>query len=313
MPKAMNTGQAAVIDPILSQHARGYQNGEFIAQRVLPIVPIPNRSMRVLKFGKESFRAMNTRRAPGAETKRVEYGYGSDPVSLHQESLEGLVPMEHQDEAQKVPGIDLGANAVEMVQDVVQLGREIEVAGALRATATYDAAHVETPAGADKWSDPASDPQAMIDDAKAAVRRKIGRDANIMTLSGDCFLALRRHPKLREQFKYTTAQSITAEMMAGYFDLQEIIVGKAVYLPESAADEDEAVDIWGDDAILSYRPVGTNFRVPSFGYIYRLNGFPVVERPYYERNRKSWVYPFTEEYRPYVTGADAGFLIKGAV
>ena len=62
----LNTRNAALVDPILSTHARGYRNSEFISHLVFPRVTIPNRSMRVLKFGKESFRMMNTRRAPGA-------------------------------------------------------------------------------------------------------------------------------------------------------------------------------------------------------------------------------------------------------
>lgn len=62
----LNTRTAAVIDPILSTHARGYRNMEFIGHLLFPRVSIPNRSMRVIKFGKEAFRKMNTRRAPGA-------------------------------------------------------------------------------------------------------------------------------------------------------------------------------------------------------------------------------------------------------
>lgn len=128
----LNTRTAAVIDPILSTHARGYRNAEFISHLVFPRVTIPNRSMRVIKFGKESFRRVNTRRAPGADVKRVQYGYASDPVSLVQDALEGVVPVEHQQEAESVPGIDLGSGAVDMVMDIIDLGHEIEAANIAR-------------------------------------------------------------------------------------------------------------------------------------------------------------------------------------
>ena len=85
-PRNMNTAQARVVDPILSTHARGYRNAEFIGHMLFPIVDIPVRGMRVIRFGKESFRKMNTRRAPGAETARVQYGYASgrpDGLALH--------------------------------------------------------------------------------------------------------------------------------------------------------------------------------------------------------------------------------------
>lgn len=64
MPR-VSTNTAAVIDPILSTHARGHRNADFVSQALFPRATIPNRSMRQIKFGKESFRMMNTRRAPG--------------------------------------------------------------------------------------------------------------------------------------------------------------------------------------------------------------------------------------------------------
>ncbi|MEC5291979.1 major capsid protein [Aurantimonas sp. C2-6-R+9] len=309
----MNTRQAAVVEPILTTQARGYQNAEMIGHLLLPVVDVPNRNMRVIKFGKESFRKRNTRRAPGAETMRVEYGYASDPISLFQEALEGLVPTEQAEEADKVPHIDLGAEATREVQDIIHLGRETQTADLVRDPATYAADHVEVLVGADKWSDPASDPMVVIDDGRETVRKKIGRDPNCLTLGPGAFRALRRHPKIKEQFKYVSAESITTEMLAQYFDVEEVLVGRAVYLPENADDAAPALDVWGDDAILSYKPKATSFRVPAFGYTYRLKGYPLVEAPYYERNRKSWVYPVTEEYRSYVTGADGGFLIRSVV
>ena len=56
MPESnMNTAEARVIDPILSTHAQGYRNAEYIGHLILPIADIPVRGMRVLKFGKDSF------------------------------------------------------------------------------------------------------------------------------------------------------------------------------------------------------------------------------------------------------------------
>ena len=50
----LNNRTAAVVDPILSTHARGYRNMEFIGHLLFPRVTIPNRSMRVIKFGRSS-------------------------------------------------------------------------------------------------------------------------------------------------------------------------------------------------------------------------------------------------------------------
>lgn len=309
----LNTRTAAVIDPILSTHARGYRNSEFISHLVFPRVTIPNRSMRVIKFGKESFRKLNTRRAPGADKMRIQYGYASDPVSLLQDALEGIVPVEHLEEAASIPGIDLAQGAITTVLDSIDLGHEVEAAQLARGPANYAAGNRVALTGADRWTDPNSDPQADIDEAKDAIRRKIGRYPNTLTLGPSAFKALKRHPKVKEQFKYTGRESITAEMLASFFDLKKVIVGDAVWLAETASDDTPASDIWGDDAILSYVPdVGDNFQVPAYGYTYELRGYPQVSKPYFWEPNSSWIYPTTAERRVILTGAEGGFLFQNA-
>jgi len=309
----LNQRTAGVIDPILSTHARGYRNLSFIAQLLFPRVTIPNRSMRVIRFGKESFRMVDTRRAHGADKKRVQYGYASDPVSLVQDALEAVVPIEHQEEAMSIPGINLGANAIDMVLDVVDLGLEFDCAKMARDPANYGANNKLALTGADRWSDPASDPKGDMDAAKEQIRRMIGRYPNTLELGPTAKTALSNHPAIKEQFKYTSKDSITIEMLAAYFEVEKVIVGKAVFLPETAGDDDAASDVWGDDAILAYVPMtGDNFRVPSFDYTYELNGFPQVNQPYWENSNDSWIYPTKVERRPYLVGAEGGFLFQNA-
>ncbi len=313
MTKALNQRTAAVIDPILSTHARGYRNSTFISSALFPRVTIPNRSMRVIRFGKEAFRLLNTRRAPGTDKKRVQYGYADDAVSLVQDALEGVVPTEHQEEAESIPGIDLAAGAVNMVLEVVDLGLEYESAQLARNPGAYDANHKLALTGADRWSDPASDPKADFDAAKEMIRRSIGRYPNTLGLGPNAGNALKNHPKIKEQFKYVSKDSVTTDMLAAYFDIKKVVVGAAVYLPETADDSALANDVWGDDAILAYVPeTGDNFQVPSFGYTYELKGYPHVEKPYFENRSDSWIYPTKVERRAILTGAEGGFLFQNA-
>jgi hypothetical protein len=312
--RAMNTQQAGVVDVVLTNHARGYTNSEMIAHRVAPVVDVPARNLLLLKFGREGFRKLNTRRAPGTPILTVQYGYGADPIALVQDALQGIVPMEI-GEAAKIaaPGVDLGRHAVNMVLTQLDLGYEIETAGIVRNAATYAASNKLALVGTAKWSHPDSDPKKDFDDAKEVIRQRIGRYPNRATLGATVARALCDHPKIREHFKYTSADSVTIEMLARYLQLDEILVGKAVYLPDGAADDALATDVWGNDAILSYVSTERNWLVPSFAYTYRLQGYPHVEAPWYDRDIRSWKYPTVMERRPYLVGADAGFLWQGAV
>lgn len=234
-------------------------------------------------------------------------------MSLIQDALEGVVPTEHQEEAASIPGIDLAQGAINTVLDKIDLGHEIEAAQIARTPGNYAVANRVAMTGADRWSSPTSDPEADIDEAKDAIRRMIGRYPNQLTLGPSAFKALKRHPKIKEQFKYTGRESITAEMLASFFDLKRVIVGAAVSLAETAADDAPASDIWGDDAILAYVPeAGDNFQVPAYGYTYELRGYPQVERPYFWQPNNSWIYPTTAERRVILTGAEGGFLFQNA-
>lgn len=308
----INTRTAAVVDVILSTHARGYRNAEFISHMLFPRAPVPNRSMRQLKFGKESFRLMNTKRAPGSNVKRVQYGYASDPISLVQDALEGVVPIEHQQEAESIPGIDLGQGAINMVLDVVDLGLEYDCATMARNAANYAASNKVTLTTTARWTQSASTPISDIKAGNEAIRRMTGRYANTLILGPNAKNALTSHASIKDQFKYTSAQSITTAMLAALLELENVVTGKAVYLPETALETAAATDVWGDDAILAYVPKGGNYQVPAYGYTYELTGYPQVEQPYYSRETKSWIYPTTTERRPYIVGADAGFLFVNA-
>lgn len=309
----MSTAQARVIDPILSTHAQGYTNAEMIGHRLFPVVTIPVRGMKVIKFNKDSFRKLNTRRAPGTRSKRVQYGYASNPVALIQDALEGVVPIEHMQDAAKVPGLDLGKGAINQVLDIIGLGREFEIASKVRNPANYAANNKVALSGASKWSDDASDPEGDIKDAREQIRARTGRYPNILEIGAKTFTRLTRHPKIVERFKFTSDKSITAAMLAGLFEVDEIVVGKAVYLDENDSDDADAKDVWGNDAVLAYVSKGDDYRVPSFGYTYRLLGSPAVEKPYFERPEKSWIYPTTEDWSPEMTATDAGFLFQNPI
>lgn len=166
--------------------------------------------------------------------------------------------------------------SIQAVQDIIGLGREVKDAALVQNAALYAAGNKVALAGASKWSDASSDPADDIKAGQDAVRRMIGRKPNILTIGLDVFRALTKHPKIKDQFKYTGSDSITETMLAKYFNLEEVIVGNAVALPDGADDATPAVDIWGNNAILSYRPRGSNMLVPAFGYTYGLTRFPAV-------------------------------------
>ncbi len=310
----MTTGQARVVDPILTTVAQGFQNAEFVGMNLFPAVPVGQRGGKIITFGKEDFQLYATARAPGANTKRIQYGYSGGPYALEQHALEGLVPFELMQDARAVPGIDLGRGAIVKVQNTIGLRLEYAQAALATAAGNYAASNKVTLAGTSQWSDlttGVSDPVNDIEAAKEAVRSKIGKRPNTVVLGAAVFAKLRQHPKIVDRIKYTGRDSATVELLAALFGVKRVLVGDAVYADAAG----NFVDVWGKFVVVAYTDIASVAEqgTPSYGYTYRLGAYPVVEQPYEDRNAKSWVYPVTDEVSPVIAGALGGYLISAAV
>jgi Phage major capsid protein E. len=309
----MTTAQARVVDPVLTTVAQGYKNAEMIGSVLFPYAPVGQRGGRIIAFGREDFRLYATGRAPGTNTKRVQYGHTSSPFALEQHALEGMVPFELMEEASAVPGIDLGSGAVRKTQNTIALRTEKAQADLATTAANYAAANKVTLAGADQWSDYSgtSHPVQDIEAAKEAVRAKTGKRPNTVVMGAKVWSSLKEHPDVIERIKYTGRDSATKELIAQLFQVQRVEVGDAVYENDAGA----LVDVWGTFVIVAYTEIASaaDLGVPSYGYTYRLSGYPIVEIPYQDRNAKSWIYPVTDEVSPVIAAADGGYLISAAV
>jgi hypothetical protein len=308
----MTPGSARVVDPILTSIAQGYQNGQMVGCCLFPVVPVDQRGGKIIQFNREDFRLYATGRAPGSNTRRVQYGYLGAPYALEQHSLEGLVPFEIMQDANAVPHIDMGRVAVIKTQNIIQLRNEKAAADIAINAANYAASNKVTLAGTSQWSDysGASDPSKDIEAAKETVRSKIGKRANTVILSPAAFAAVKVHPKILDRIKYTSREYATPELLASLWDVKMVMVGDAIY--EDATGN--LTDVWGKHVVVAYTELGTiaDGGLPSYGYTYRLRGYPAVEVPYQDRNAKSWIYPVTDELSPVLAAPLAGFLIQNA-
>ncbi|CAN5651258.1 hypothetical protein BH10PSE18_BH10PSE18_15210 [soil metagenome] len=306
------TSQARVQDPILTEVARGYRSPKSpVANVLFPFVPVGARAGRILVFGPDDFKLVSTARAPGANTKRMQFSYSSDKFSLVDHRLEGSVPVELQEEAQAVPGIDLGANAIRRVQNMMALEREKQAADLARDASKYAAGNKVTLAGDSQWSDPDSDPFSDIMNGKEVVRGQTGEKANVLEVGPRVLTALRTHPKVLDRLSTASDRPpATIAQLSALFELERIVEGEAVYHTGTAF-----ADVWGNDAILAFTTPASMQEMgsPNYGYTYQLQDGPTVEEAYYDGNTNTWYYPVSDAYQPVLAGPSAGFLFKSAV
>jgi hypothetical protein len=308
----MTPGQARAVDPILTEVARGYRSPKAaIANILFPLVNVVLRAGKIITFGPDDFKLVSTVRAPGTNTKRVQFGYAGADYGLADYRLEALTPWEIQAEGANGPGIDLVAMSVRKVQNVMALEREKQAADLARNDALYAVSNKETLSGTGQWSDPASDPIADVMDAKEVIRQQIGERPNVLTLGPKVLNALRNHPKILDRLS-TSADRPPASLaqLAALFEIAQIVEGESVY-----HDGTQFQDVWGKDAILAYTTPASMAEMgsPNYGYTYQLQGFPVVEEGYEDRNANSYVNPVADARAPALVGPSAGFIFKAAV
>lgn len=308
MANVLSPSSARVIDPILSTVAKGYRNQEMVGSTLFPTANVSVSGGQILEFGREAFRLYSSARTPGSATRRVQYGYLGKPFALFNHSLEGMVPREYQRDASLVPGIDLGKGAVVKTMKALQLSVEVEQAALALNAANYGASNKTALAGATKWSTSTGVPLTDIDAGREAIRSQCGVYPNVLLLSAVAFNACKNNPSVVTRFQYTSAQSITPDMLAALFNVKKVVVGAGVYW----SDANVATDIWGNSAVLAYVPEGnlSDPDEPSYGYTYTMTGNPAADEPYYDANTKSWIYPVTYERAPVLSGISAGYLIQ---
>ena len=312
MPAQMTPGQTRVVDPILSDHARGYRQAELVAPSLFPFADVSAYGGKVIEFGKESFKVYNSKRAPGTNTKRVRFGYEGKPYAIIPSALEVPVPRESLRDASAVPGINLATRAVNIALRSQLLEYEVDAAAIATAAANYDNNHKVALTGTDVWTNDASDPAGDIEAGKEAVRSSIGLYPNTLLLSAKAFSACKRNVKLIDRSANTGIRKVTLDLLRQIFEIENIVVGSGVV----AGDDNAFGDVWGTSAVLAYvspgADVNANIEEPSYGYGYRIDGMPLVEQPYWDNSAKSWIYGVSNDATPVLSGMAAGFLIQGA-
>lgn len=294
-----------VVDPVLTEVALGYENAELISESLFPIVPVPTEAGKVPKFGKEAFRVYNSERSIRAKSNIIS-PEGRTTVDYTCDEHDLAYPIDYREEDEDI--FDSQEYATVASEGGIMLRREKIAADLAQNLNTYPTGHKVTLSGTDQWSDyNNSDPLANVETGRNTVRAAIAKLPNVIVMGYSTFSVLKFHPKLLELIKYTQKGVVTMDLMAELFEVDRVVVGKAIWVNDAGT----ATDLWGDNAILAYVPgAGQRSRyAPSFGYTLRKTTWPQVDTFTAEGGKIMYVRS-TDIFVPKVVGSDAGYIIK---
>jgi hypothetical protein len=251
-------------------------DANYIADKIFPVVPVEYQSDLYYVWNKDDFfRDEAEIRADGQESA----GSG---LNLTTASYAAAVYALHKDIGDQMrrnadPAVDIEVTVTRVLMQKLLIRRDRLFASKYLQTGVWgtDITGVAAAPGGGQtfqWNDGVnSDPFADIATAQTVILQNTGQMANVLTLGWPVYQALRRHPLVIDRIKYTMqadAKNITPELLAAAFDVDRVVVAKAVY---NAAGEGVASNYQfaiGKNALLSHAAPAPGLMVPSAGYIF---------------------------------------------
>jgi hypothetical protein len=280
----------------------------YLADMVLPPVPVQKESAAYWIYDKSRMDAPDSKRAPRSEYNRIDWNVSTDTYLCEQYGLEGEIDDEERKNA--AAPLDLDVDTTEIVTDMVLNNRELRVVNLVLSTAVVT--QNTTLAGANQWSDPASDPLGDVKTGRTTIYTGApGYTPNTMVIGYLVFEALKLHPDIKEIVKYTERAIITRQILAAVFEVDELLVGKVTRRTSKEGLADAFGDVWGKDALLFYKENRPTLKRASFGYQMRQNDLRVFR--YREDKRDTDVIRVNEKQDEKIVSAGLGYLIKAAV
>lgn len=302
-----------------------YRNTDYIADRVFPILDSNDPRVKITKYVRgDAFRDEAGIRAAGTQAPRGSVR--TTEVSVSTVEYAHATPVTDEDrrfsKSMGAPAVKPDQDAIENSTDKVDLKKERRVAGLITGSAWCggsaggeDAEGLWSPVGATNTF------LTDIEYRRKMIRSYIGRNPNFLVIDDATYGALKECEALLAKIQYTQRGIITAELIAAMLDLDEVMVGKAIYSSANeAADKSDftPVDIWTVNAgkgmgFLGYRPPSIGLKVQCAGMQYRIkyeNGQARRATSWRESAEHQDVYEVAEETDIVVVDAYAGFLWK---
>lgn len=250
------------VEPQLTAIAIAYRNTKFIADEVLPRVPVSSTSFKWLEFDfSERFTLPNTKVGRTSQPNQVEFSAKEKESSVEDWGLDSPVPQDDIDTA--ITGYNPLGHAVEATTDLILLDREVRAANLLFNGANYN--NKQTLTTAKQWNDPNNDPVKSITDAFDSMIQR----PNIGTLGRRVATVLRRHPKIVAAYHGNAGESglVPLGFLADLLELDAIYVGDAFLNSAKPGKPPVLLRAWGNKASFTVRNKLANTKGGiTFGY-----------------------------------------------
>ena len=235
-------------DAALTNVSIAYRNGAYVARRLAPEVAVRHQTNRYFVYdpARESLRATFDGRAPGAEANEVNFDLSHDSYYCDDHALESVIPDEERDNADAPlqPEVD----RTEFLTDKIALNQEIRLAALLRDLDSVPGTEIVN--AAERWDQAAVDPVVLIEQARAAIVAATQTVPNVLVLPVDVYRKVRHNAKVIDRVRYARMGVAGPAELAQLFDVEEVVVPRAVRNTAAPGQDPALESVWGKDALL---------------------------------------------------------------
>lgn len=311
------------IDQLLTNISISYSNAEYIVDQIFPIVPVNKQSNRIPKYDQSHwFRDEARARTPGAKSQRGGFSVDTTSTYFCDRYSYGFEIADEQRDNQDLP-FNMDRDGVEFATDKVLMRREVSFTANWFKTGVWGTDKV---GGTDftKWNDyGGSQPLVDIATYKDAVEALIGREPTMGVLGKLVQLQLRWHPDIVDLIKYSAGPGNpakpTTDTIANVFDLQKLLVGRAIYTtsPEGTAEASVTYTrVWGKSMLMIYTPERASLLTPAAGYCFtwqRVEGSLMYVKRMRDEEREVDILESNTYFQHAQTSKNAGIYLSNAV
>jgi len=241
-----------LVDPVLTNLSLGYKNERFLWDKIAPSSGQKTHTGTYPIYTRDYWftRPTGVERAATGPYTRIGYGVGSGTYSTNEIGFEHPVGDVTKNSSQLPEDLELtGTN---FLTHKMQIELEKRVAAACFITGVWGTSTTLT--GTDQWSDyDNSDPIANANTAKDAIRRATGTKPNTLFIGETGWQKLKEHPDIINKYKYSSAGTMTTDLVAAVLEIDEIVVGDSIENTAAEGQTFAGADIWTDNGLFLVR------------------------------------------------------------
>ena len=285
-----------------------------IAEQILPLINVVQSSGLLGGYGTSHLRIETSLTTGKNKVPRIDTrSYTTTAYSVDDHGLSDIITK--RDYANVEAPFDAENDTIVEIVTKLQLEKEKGLADTLTSTAIIT--QNTTLSGTSQFSDYTnSDPLGKFSTARAAIYNATGSVPNKAIMSWAVYDKIRYHPSLLVNlgYNYDRPGGLSVQELARALDVQEILVGKAVYESAKEGQSSSIAPVWGKHIVFAVAPAVATRTQTSLGYRIQLFGAPrKVYKNAVTNPPESTEIIVMDSYQQLISKATAAYLIKDAI